>query len=88
MTTPIPAAAVAAAMASRAHDLADDPDPMVLSDETLTRRMLEAAAPHIAAGDRARILALLDSWECPCGERGCVGYDTRDQITALIEEGR
>ena len=86
MTTPIPPEATAAAMASRAHDLADDPDPMVLSDETLTRRELEAAASHIIAVERARIVALLDAWECPCGERGCMGYDTRDQLAALIEE--
>ena len=44
----IPAEAVQAAMAVRAGLLADRPDPMVLSDETLTRKMLEAAAPILA----------------------------------------
>jgi hypothetical protein len=44
----IPDEAVRAAMACRADLLADRPDPMVLSDETLTRKMLEAAAPLLA----------------------------------------
>jgi hypothetical protein len=35
-------------MACRADLLSDRPDPMVLSDETLTRKMLEAAAPLLA----------------------------------------
>ena len=43
-----PEEAVRAAMAKRADLLADRPDPIVLSDETLTRRMLEAAAPVLA----------------------------------------
>lgn len=45
---PIPDEAVKAALAKRAYLLADRPDPMVLSNETLTRKMLEAAAPAIA----------------------------------------
>jgi hypothetical protein len=51
----IPAEAVRAAMARRADLLADRPDPTVLSDETLTRLMLEAAAP-LLAGDLLRPL--------------------------------
>lgn len=44
----VPAEAVAAALAKRADLLSDRPDPMVLSEETLTRLMLEAAAPILA----------------------------------------
>lgn len=55
----IPDEAVRAAMARRADLLADNPDQMVLSDKTLTRLMLEAAAPFIAAEESARIRALL-----------------------------
>ena len=68
MTTPIPPEAIAVAMASRAHDLADDPDPMVLSDETLTRRMLEAAAPHIAAAERRARMAEQDAMHADLAE--------------------
>lgn len=45
--TEIPDAAVRAALAERARLLVDRPDPMVLSDETLFRRVLEAALPHL-----------------------------------------
>ena len=55
----IPDEAVQAAMARRADLPADRPDPAVLSDETLTRKMLEAAMPFLAAEERARIRALL-----------------------------
>jgi hypothetical protein len=48
MAAEIPPEAVRAAMARRADLLADRPDPMVLSDETLTGKMLEAAAPLLA----------------------------------------
>jgi hypothetical protein len=44
----IPAEAVRLAVAARANALHDRPDPMVLSDETLTRMMLEAASPAMA----------------------------------------
>lgn len=40
--------AVQAALARRSDLLADRPDPMVLSEERLTRLMLEAAAPILA----------------------------------------
>jgi hypothetical protein len=44
----IPDEAVHLALAARADALSDRPDPMVLSNETLTRMMLEAALPAIA----------------------------------------
>jgi hypothetical protein len=53
----VPAEAVRAAMARRADLLSDRPDPTALSDETLTRLMLEAAAPILAGHVAARILA-------------------------------
>jgi hypothetical protein len=56
----IPAEAVRAALAARSRALIDRPDPMVLSDETLTRMMLEAAAPVLAAAVAAKILAHMD----------------------------
>lgn len=42
-------AAVKAAIAKHRELLADRPDPMVLSDESLFRRVLEAALPHLTA---------------------------------------
>lgn len=51
--TEIPDAAVRAAMAEHARLLIDRPDPMVLSDETLFRKVLEAALPHLAGPDLA-----------------------------------
>jgi hypothetical protein len=45
----IPPEAVRLALAARRDALIDRPDPTVLSDETLTRIMLEAAAPFLAA---------------------------------------
>jgi hypothetical protein len=47
--TEIPDAAVRAAIAEHARLLYDRPDPMVLSDEALFRRVLEAALPHLPA---------------------------------------
>lgn len=44
----IPDEAVKAALARRSDLLADLPDPAALSEETLTRLMLEAAAPILA----------------------------------------
>jgi hypothetical protein len=46
-TAEIPDAAVRAAIAEHARLLSDRPDPMVLSDVTLFRRVLEAALPHL-----------------------------------------
>ena len=57
----IPAEAVKAAMARRADLLSDRPDPMVLSDETLTRLMLEAAAPILAEAVAQKILVHMES---------------------------
>lgn len=48
--TEIPDAAVRAAIAEHARLLIDRPDPTVLSDEALFRRVLEAALPHLPAG--------------------------------------
>ena len=49
MTAPaeIPDAAVRAALAEHRSLLADRPEPTVLSDEALFRRVLEAALPHL-----------------------------------------
>ena len=55
--TEIPEAAVRAAIAEHARLLSDRPDPMVLSDETLFRRVLEAALPHL--------LLESDGGQCP-----------------------
>lgn len=52
--------------------------------EDLVRRALEVAARYIRAGERERILVLLDAWRCSCGEDGCSYYETRDQIATLI----
>lgn len=52
--TVIPDAAVRAAIAEHARLLSDRPDPMVLSDETLFRRVLEAALPHLHPEPRER----------------------------------
>jgi hypothetical protein len=45
--TEIPDAAIWAAIAEHARLLVDRPDPMVLPDETLFRRVLEAALPYL-----------------------------------------
>lgn len=47
---------------------------------------LESAAPLIADAERARILSLLDSWHCSCGETDCGAYDARDEIASMITE--
>ena len=56
----IPDEAVKAAMARRSYLLEDRPDPMVLSDERLTRQMLEAAAPLLAEMIAQKILAHME----------------------------
>lgn len=53
----VPDEAVQAALARRADLLSDRPDPMVLSEERLTRLMLEAAAPILAETVAQKILA-------------------------------
>jgi hypothetical protein len=45
--TEIPEAAIRAAIAEHCRLLIDRPDPTVLSDETLFRKVLEAALPHL-----------------------------------------
>jgi hypothetical protein len=55
----VPDEAVRLAVAARADLLADHPSPMVLSEETLTRLMLEAAMPALERDIRARIAASL-----------------------------
>jgi hypothetical protein len=52
----IPDAAVRAAIAEHARLLADRPDPMVLSDMTLFRLVLEAALPHLHPAPRGRVV--------------------------------
>jgi len=87
MTTPVPEEAVRLAVAARARGLIDRPDPAVLSDEQLTREMLQAAAPVLAAAERARILGLGKGFNCPCGEDGCtLGRETLDAFLNLITE--
>lgn len=67
--TEIPEAAVRAAIAEHARLLSDRHDPMVLSDETLFRLVLEAALPHLPAarheppGVWQGTPALLSRWE-------------------------
>lgn len=59
----IPDEAVRAALARRADLLSDRPDPMVLSEERLTRLMLEAAAPILADQIATAILCYADQHE-------------------------
>jgi hypothetical protein len=66
----VPAEAVRAAMARRADLLSDRPDPTALSDETLTRLMLEAAAPILAQHVAARILAHMEACDLEAIRRG------------------
>lgn len=54
----------------------------------LVADILNAVTPFIAAAGRERILALLDTWRCSCGEDDCAAYDTRDQIASLIGDAR
>lgn len=61
--TSVPEAAVQAALARRSDLLSDRPDPMVLSEETLTRLMLEAAAPILAGQIASAILRHADQHE-------------------------
>lgn len=59
----VPDAAVQAALARRADLLSDRPDPMVLSEERLTRLMLEAAADILADKIATAILRYADEHE-------------------------
>lgn len=59
----VPDEAVRAALAARADLLSDRPYPMVLSEETLTRLMLEAAAPAMANHVAGAILAHMEARE-------------------------
>lgn len=71
----VPAAAVDAALAARAHALADRPEPTVLSDRRLTEMMLEAAAPVFAEEAAASILRHM--------ERSCDRRDARNRRGVL-----
>jgi hypothetical protein len=95
VTTPIPVEslvdygpAIDAAIA-KARTLNISPDG-VDSPEMIARliaaEVLRVATPLIAAAERDRILNLLTAWTCPCGEKDCAGYDTRDRLAELIEE--
>jgi len=70
--TEIPDAAVRAALVEHARLLYDRPDPMVLSDEALFRRVLEAALPHLfpSAPDLAAVPHAYVSTACFHGECG------------------
>jgi hypothetical protein len=76
VTATIPDEAVRLALAARAGALIDRPDPMVLSDETLTRLMLEAAWPALVPAMRAGRLA----------DAGCpsVAHPDRELAAALF----
>jgi hypothetical protein len=62
----VPDAAVRAAIAEYYDLVSDRPDPMVLSDETLFRRVLEAALPHLPPERPGRVVyagpALVAGW--------------------------
>jgi hypothetical protein len=67
--TEVPDAAVRAAIAEYYDLVSDRPDPMVLSDEILFRRVLEAALPHLppsGAGSDLEWLAA-DGWMVEIG---------------------
>lgn len=94
MTPPVPPEAVRLALASRSRDLMDRPDQMVLSDERLTERMLEAAWPAIAAGvtaedapDWERRLAALRDELPPCPGCGCRTTADADSSECGCDEG-
>jgi hypothetical protein len=65
MVPDIPAEAIRAATSARHDALRDRPDPMVLSEETLTRIMLEAAAPAITAPLRNALAAVREAISIP-----------------------
>jgi hypothetical protein len=71
-----------------AHDATDLPLGQFFrtSPNELIDLALDAAYPLIMAAYRDRILNLLTAWTCPCGEKDCAGYDTRDRLAELIEE--
>lgn len=83
MTIPLPGD-----IRKAAHDATTLPFAQAIetSPYALVDIALDAAWPLIAAAERDRIVALLDAWECPCHERDCTRYETRDNIAALIEE--
>lgn len=86
----IPGEAVRLALAARAHALVDRPDPMVLSDETLTRIMLEAAAPALAEAVALRILAHMDRSTRYRGirnRRGLLAYRRHFTTAARVAAG-
>lgn len=72
----VPDSAVQAAMARRADLLSDRPDPMVLSEETLTRLMLEAAAPILAEAVAQKITAHMEAHGPGPGSPGVTLHET------------
>lgn len=86
----VPPEAVRLAVAARAHALIDRPDPTVLSDETLTRMMLEAAAPALAEHVAAAILAHMDRSTRRRGSRnrrGLLAYRRHFATAARVAAG-
>jgi hypothetical protein len=81
----VPDEAVQAALARRADLLSDRPDPMVLSEETLTRRMLEAAAPILAeAWNLPALQAEHEEWQ----RRGEKARKIHDDFYRQIDDRR
>jgi hypothetical protein len=86
----VPPEAVRLALAARAHALADRPDPMALSDETLTRLMLEAAAPALAEHVASAILAHMDRstrYRSRRSRRGLLAYRRHFATAARVAAG-
>jgi hypothetical protein len=85
MASEIPPEAVRAAMERRADLLSDRPDPTVLSDETLTRKMLEAAAPLLA--EERKCLGYVVITYDPRSRRPFIGFmhGSRDDATKARE---
>jgi hypothetical protein len=50
------------------------------------RAVIQHAAPFIAAAEKRRLLAVIDAFECPCGEADCSGRDTLSALTAVLAE--
>lgn len=43
-------------------------------------------AADAAAAERTRLLAVIDAFECPCGEQDCTGRDTLAALTGVLAE--
>ena len=84
MAEPMPAEAVRAAMVRRADLLADRPDTTALSDETLTRLMLEAAAPILADKIATAILRYADENEPLTGSGAYVAWHRHFEAASSV----